>query len=220
MREAIKLCFVTPFRAGEINQYKRLLQLAIQGGITSVQLRAKMDNAKDLYQCAVDLKKFLQPHSIPLIINDHIDIAMAVDADGIHLGQNDIPAEVARKIVGPTKIIGLSIESVPQLEHANQLGCIDYVAASAVFPSRSKPDCKTLWYLDGLSKITQLSRHPVVAIGGIHQGNIHNILACGAQGVAVIGAIQHATCPQQAASRLSHSINHYLFQGSKPCRYP
>jgi thiamine-phosphate pyrophosphorylase len=204
---SLKLCLVTHIQNQPLVDYKKLLLQAIAGGVTSIQLRQKTENPTLALPIAFALKQFLKPFNIPLIINDHIEIANIVDADGIHIGQSDINPKVARKIIGPDKIIGLSIETLEELERANQLDCIDYVAASAVFPSKTKFNCRTIWGIDGLEKIVNRSKHPVIAIGGIAINNIAEVFAKGAAGAAVISAIHGNIDPQQAAAELTKIIN-------------
>lgn len=149
----------------------------------------------------------LRPLTIPLILNDHVDLAKEVDADGIHLGQSDCSPIEARQILGPNKLIGWSVETFEQLEQANECSCIDYIAASAVFLSQTKTNCKTIWGLEGLKKIAQHSIHPVIAIGGINVGNVRSVMKAGAAGVAVISAIYDHPQPEQAAQSLIQEIN-------------
>ena len=187
--------------------YERVILRAIQGGVTAVQLRNKTNSPTETRALASALIALLRPLQIPLIINDNIDLAKAVDADGVHLGQSDGSPVLARQILGPNKIIGWSIETYEQLEQANQLSCIDYIAASAIFVSKTKADCKTIWGLEGLHNITQRSTHPVVAIGGINSTNIQAVIRAGACGAAVISAIYDSPEPEHAAWELINAIN-------------
>lgn len=211
---ALRLCLVTNMQNQPFDLYKRVLLKAIQGGITSVQLREKTKDLNEFRKLALQVKATLRPFNIPLIINDHVEIAKEVDADAVHIGQSDIAPQDARRILGPTKTIGLSIESLQELAIANQLTCIDYIGASAVFPSKTKPDCKTIWGLNGLQQITELSKYPVVAIGGINLGNIASIIDNGAYGVAVIGAI-HNHDPRKSAAELINEID-YAVEKKRP----
>lgn len=190
--------------------YKQFILDTIEGGVTIIQLREKSRNTQQLQQMALELKALLTPLNIPLIINDHLELAYEIGADGIHLGQSDISPIEARKLLGPDKIIGLSIETLAQLDIANQLTCIDYVAASAVFPSQSKSNCKTIWGLSGLQTISQQSTHPVMAIGGINESNIQQVIERGACGAAVISALHSRKDPKKAAHHLITLINHSM----------
>lgn len=213
---ALKLCLVTNIQQQPFSLYRSLILKAVQGGITSVQLREKNPDLVEFKKLALLLKMTLRPFNIPLIINDHVAIAKEIDADGVHIGQSDLSPDEARKILGPNKIIGWSVESLSELAIANQLDSIDYIAASAVFPSKTKPDCKTIWRLDGLQKIAELSKHPVMAIGGINVSNIGDVIDHGACGVAVIGAI-HNHDPRQSAENLIAEINCSMERKRSPC---
>lgn len=202
IRKNLQLCLVTHLPRRSFEHYKHFLLQAISGGVTAVQLRDKEASFTELHQLALELKTLLSPLNIPLIINDHVEIAKLVDADGVHIGQSDQSPVDTRQRLGSKKWIGLSVESLDDLAIANQLDCIDYVGASAVFQSQTKLDCKTLWGLDGLKTLTEQSRHPVVAIGGITCHNIQGVMACGVCGVAVIGALHNQPDPKQAASDL------------------
>lgn len=202
----LQLCLVTHISNIPYASHKQFILEAIAGGVTSIQLRDKNVSLADFTRRAQELKHLLAPINIPLIINDHVDIAYQIDADGVHIGQTDGSPQAARDRLGPNKWIGLSIETLDELAIANQLSCIDYIGASAIFPSLSKNNCKTIWGLDGLKIITEQSRHPVVAIGGINVDNIEKIFACGVCGVAVINAIHGQKNPKIAAENLFHAM--------------
>jgi thiamine-phosphate pyrophosphorylase len=188
--QELKLCLVTHRKNQPVDSYINFIIQAIQHyGVTSVQLREKNLSQTEVFTFARDLKSVLKPLHIPLIINDYVEIAEAVDAEGVHLGQSDISPTEARKLLGPDKIIGWSIESFSELVEANKLTCLNYVAASAVFPSATKTDCKTIWGLDGLKEIVENSKHPVVAIGGINFSNLEKVMAQGVCGVAMVSAL-------------------------------
>jgi len=204
----LKLCLITNLKDNSIAQYKHFLLNVIAGGITCVQLRNKSKNFNERYQFASQLKSILYPFKIPLIINDYIDLAREIDADGVHLGQNDESVFYARKTLGANKIIGLSVETLEELHSANQLTCINYVAISAVFPSKTKTDCKTIWGLNGLKKFVTMSKHPVVAIGGIEIDNVKEIIKLGANGIAVSHAIHSADDPKNTVIKFRKEINY------------
>jgi thiamine-phosphate pyrophosphorylase len=203
---SLTLCLVTQFSHLTLDQYLQFIKEAIAGGVTSIQLRDKISPLPILRNTALAFKSLLAPLGIPLIINDYVELAAEIDAEGVHIGQADFSPIQARTLLGPDKIIGYSIESFSELEKANALDCINYVAASAVFPSKSKRDCKTIWGLKGLKQLSQLSKHPVVAIGGINVNNAADAIRQGACGVAVISAIQDAINPLLAASELIREI--------------
>lgn len=203
---SLRLCLVT-----NINQsfdlYQQFLLQAIAGGVTAIQLRAKNMAFETMLQWANDLKVLLTPHHIPLIINDNLEIAIAVDAAGVHLGQQDIAPAEARAILGADKMIGLSVETEADLANANQLTCIDYIAASAVFPTQSKHNCKHYWGLTGLKSMVQRSQYPVIAIGGIGLNQVADIMRCKVAGIAVISAIHDHPEPTKATRALIQAMN-------------
>ena len=201
-RHQLKLCLVTHVTTTPFNEYKKFLLQAISGGVTAIQLRDKTASRNALYRMAAELKELLSPLNIPLIINDHVDIAKAVNAEGVHLGQTDGSSQAAHDELGPDAFIGLSIETLDELDKANLMPWINYIGASAVFQSHTKTNCKTIWGLDGLRALVLKSIHPVVAIGGINEHNIQKTMACGVCGVAVIGAIHDAANPEYAARNL------------------
>lgn len=208
--EYLKLCLVTSIASRSLDQYKKLIINAIHGGVKSVQLREKNLSFEELKSLALSLQSILKPLNIPLIINDHVNLAKEINADGVHLGQADMSPLETRKILGPNKIIGLSIESMQELEIANQLNCINYVAASAIFPSKTKRDCKTLWGLEGLKQLTEKAFHPVIAIGGINSRNVSKVIENGAFGVAVVSIIHDHSHPEKISALLINKINSKL----------
>lgn len=218
MLEHLRLCLVTNLGNQLFSSYLPFIKQAVRGGVTCVQLREKNVYTENLRDTAFQLKRFLDIHAIPLIINDDVGLAREIDAAGVHLGQTDLEPRMARKLLGPDKIIGLSIETEAELTRANQLDCLSYVAASAVFPSKTKPDTKTIWGLQGLQKITQNSIYPVMAIGGITQHNIKDVMLSGACGVAVIGALHDHPTPAVAAANLKASIDQWIVEETSCCR--
>ncbi|MGB4704907.1 MAG: thiamine phosphate synthase [Candidatus Saccharicenans sp.] len=189
--------------AGELS-LTELVSKAVAGGVTVVQLREKDCSTREFLEMALAVKKIL-PAGIPLIINDRLDIALAAGADGIHLGQSDLPAEIARKYLGPDAIIGLSVENFDQLREAINLP-VDYLAISPVFPTPTKTDTGPAWGIEGLRRARSFTEKPLVAIGGINETNVVEVLKAGANGVAVVSAICAATDPEEAARRLRRLI--------------
>lgn len=178
---------------------------AIKGGVTMVQLREKACSSKEFYELAIRLKSCLRHHNIPLIINDRLDIALACDADGLHIGQDDIPYPIARQILGTNKIIGLSVENVQDAIEANKFD-VDYIGISPVFGTPTKTDTAQPLGLNGIREITQISKHPSVGIGGINMSNALDIIRAGADGISVVSAIMSANKPKLAALQLSEII--------------
>lgn len=177
------------------------VEAAVRGGVTMVQLREKESSTRDFVERAARLKQVLAPYHVPLIINDRVDVALAVDADGVHVGQSDMPYSLVKRLLPPGKIIGLSVESREQVLEANAYD-VDYIAASPVFATATKTNTLIEWGLEGLSWIKSVSRHPLVAIGGINKGNAEAIFQAGVDGIAVVSAIIAASDPEIAARML------------------
>lgn len=183
------------------DQLLRIVNDAVSGGVTMVQLREKTADTRTFLERAFALKRLLQSTGVPLIINDRVDIALAVDADGVHLGQSDMPVTIARQLLGPDKIIGLSVENFEQIKEANQLD-IQYIGISPIFATPTKTDTHTPFGLEGARQAVALSTHPTIGIGGINASNIAAVRATGLDGVAVVSAIMSASAPRQAAQEL------------------
>ena len=163
------------------------VEQAIQGGVTLVQLREKELSSLEFYNTALKVKKVTDKYNIPLIINDRLDIALAVDAAGVHVGQSDIPAAIARKLIGPDKILGVSTATVEESIEAEKNGA-DYIGAGAVFPTSTKLDARAVT-VEMLKSIKKNIKIPVVAIGGISENNVQSLRGADIDGVAVISAI-------------------------------
>jgi thiamine-phosphate pyrophosphorylase len=174
---------------------------AVQGGVTCVQLREKELSTRAFIEQARALQDVLAPRSIPLVINDRVDVAVAVGADGVHLGQGDMPVPQARALLPPHVFIGLSVDRLAQV-HDAALFDVDYLAVSPVFATATKQDVAPPWGLSGLQQVRRATTKPLVAIGGIHAGNAAQVRAAGADGLAVVSAICGAADPQQAAISL------------------
>ncbi|CDZ77996.1 Thiamine-phosphate synthase [Legionella massiliensis] len=204
--EIYKLILVTHRQAQPLDAYLQFIEKCVTSGVSSVQLREKDASPFFLLDYASRLKKLLDQYQIPLIINDNLELALEIDAHGVHLGQTDGSPALARARLGPDKCIGLSIESEDDLTRANACE-VDYVAASAVFPSSHKTNLRTIWGLDGLQSLAKRSIHPLIAIGGINQQNLGKVMAAGAQGVAVIGALHEADNPAAMAAELRSFVD-------------
>lgn len=163
------------------------VELAIEGGCTVVQLREKKSSSKEFYELALRVKEITKKHRVPLIINDRVDIALAVDADGVHVGQSDLPAKVVREILGPDKIIGVSCANLAEAKKAVEDGA-DYLGVGAMFPTNTKNDTCPVTR-DELIKIRENVSIPIVVIGGINRNNLSQMKGTGIDGVAVVSAI-------------------------------
>lgn len=173
------------------------LESAIKGGVSIVQLREKTLNAKEFYELALKVKKLTKAYKIPLIINDRLDIALALDADGVHLGQEDLNVSIARKLLGKEKIIGLSLKKLEQLDFIEG---VSYLGCGAIKPTPTK-DSEVL-SLEVLKQIIALSNLPVVAIGGIDEKVVGELKDLNLSGIAVVRAIMEAKDPFLAAKNL------------------
>ena len=174
---------------------------AVQGGVSCVQLREKNLSTREFLAQALMLKKLLAPHGVPLVINDRIDIALACDAEGVHLGQSDLPVDKARRLLPPGIFIGLSVESLEGVLRSATLP-LDYLGVSPIFATPTKTDTKHAWGLDGLAAVRAATRLPLVAIGGIHAGNAREVLRAGADSLAVVSVLCAAEDPRGAAANL------------------
>lgn len=192
-----KLCLGKPL--------EEVVEQAVMGGVTAVQLREKEFNTRDFINRAVRLKKILSAYHVPLIINDRIDIALAVGADGIHVGQNDMPYKYFNKIIPDQMIRGLSVETPEQAYEAEEYK-LDYLSVSPVFLTPTKTELEKEWGIEGLRKLAVTTRHPIIAIGGINSSNAADIIRSGAAGIAVVSAICSARNPFIAAKELKSII--------------
>jgi len=181
---------------------------SIRGGVSCVQLREKFLTTRAFIDSARALKKRLSLLGIPLVVNDRVDVALAAEADGVHLGQGDMPYLAARRLLGPEAVIGLSVESIDQAREADEWD-VDYLGVSPVFATPTKTDTHAPWGLDGLRRLRELSRHRLIAIGGVDPSNAAGILEAGADGLAVVSAICSAADPEGAARRLRGIVDRH-----------
>ncbi len=199
------LYLVTDRRLIGNRRLEDIVSEAVAGGCSMVQLREKDTPTAEFVQQALMLKKRLAGTGVPLIINDRIDIALAIDADGVHLGQSDMPYDQARRLLGPRKMIGLSVENLSQVQQANALD-VDYIAVSPVFATPTKTDTAQPLGLEGAAQVVALSRHPVVGIGGINRQTVVQAMATGLDGVAMVSDIMKAESPFAVAKILRGQI--------------
>jgi thiamine-phosphate pyrophosphorylase len=182
---------------------------AVKGGAAYVQLREKDVSTRFFVEEAKRIKKLLEQYRVPLIINDRVDIALACGAEGVHIGQEDMPYEIVRKLMGQKAIVGLSVETWEDVEVGQKLD-VDYIGVSPVFSTPTKTDTKGAWGLEGLAKIKAFSRHPLVAIGGINESNVREVVKAGADCIAVVSAICAVPNPEPATRRINDIINSAL----------
>lgn len=176
---------------------------AVAGGVTIVQYRSTNPDAGTCYREAMPIREFLHEHRIPFIINNRIDLALALDADGVHIGQRDLPVEKVRAIIGPDKILGLSVSNMDQL-NAVDSSLVDYLGMGPVFPTISKLNAPPVLGVQGFSELASCSPVPVVAIGGLDAVRAREVRATGtASGIAVVSAICAAEDPETSARELA-----------------
>ena len=178
-----------------------IVQEAVIGGVTMVQIREKDSSTRHLIELSMHVQQILTPYRVPLIINDRVDVALAVNASGVHIGQSDMPYEMARKLMGRDKIIGLSVESMEQVLEANNLD-VDYIGISPVFSTATKTNTSEPFGLEGTRHVMELTKHPAVGIGGINRENAFSVIQAGVTGIAVVSAICSANDPRKAARDL------------------
>ena len=183
-----------------------VVEAAVRGGATAVQLREKSCSTKEFVQLGRELKKLLAPLDVPLIVNDRVDIALEIGADGVHIGQQDMDYEGARRLLGPGAIIGLSIETIEQARAAVSLD-VDYLGVGPVFATATKMDAAPPLGVAGLAEIRAITRQTIVAIGGIGLENERQAIDAGADGVAIVSAICAAKDPERTARELRQVID-------------
>ncbi len=199
-----RLCLVTDRDVGRGRALVDIVAQAVAGGVTMVQLREKSATTRAFLEEARALKALLTPLGVPLIINDRVDIAMAVDADGVHVGQSDMPVaqvrEMLREMLGAERIIGLSITNSTQMqrEDARQT---DYLGVGPLYLQQTKPDASTPLGVEGFRALRAMTDRPVMAIGGLKADNCAPVLAAGANGLAIVSGIVGANDPRAAAAQ-------------------
>jgi thiamine-phosphate pyrophosphorylase len=201
-----RLHVLTDRKASRGRSHLQVAQAAIAGGADVLQLRDKEASSGLLYQEALQLRKLTRDAQVPFIVNDRLDIALAVDADGVHVGQEDLPASVVRKIMGPGKILGVSVVTFEEAIRAEKDGA-DYLGVGPVFEARgTKPDtCEPLG-VDCIARIRGHCRLPIVAIGGINAENARKVREAGADAAAVISAIVSANDISLATRRMKRIL--------------
>ena len=200
----LSLYLVTDRKCLKNKDLNSAIEEAILGGVTLVQLREKSSDSLELFNIAKEVKKIPDKHNIPLIIDDRIDIAMAVDATGVHLGQEDIPCNVARKILGSDKIIGVSAHNIKEALKAQSDGA-DYLGCGSVFNTSTKNNVTSL-KIQELREIKEKVNIPVVAIGGINEKNVLELRGTGIDGIAIVSAILGKDNIKKAAEELKYTI--------------
>ena len=194
----LRLCLVTDRRLAGGRPLRDIVAAAVRGGATMVQLREKEATTRAFLEEARALKAMLQPLGVAFVVNDRLDIALAIDADGLHVGQDDMPVAEARRLLGPDRIIGLSITEPAQALRADAAAA-DYLGVGPVYAQQTKEDAAAPLGIEGFRPARRLTRAPIVVIGGLTPENSAPLLAAGADGLAVVSAIGGASDPERAA---------------------
>jgi len=196
------LYLVTDLALAEGRDLARIVRGAIEGGVTMVQYRDKRRETRAMIEEAREVLRAAREAGRPLLIDDRVDVALAVDADGVHLGREDMPVSTARYLLGPARILGVTAADPREAREAQRDGA-DYIGCNAVFPTPTKTDTGAPLGLEGLRKLVAATSLPVVAIGGIGPDNAAEVLRTGVAGLAVVSAIMGAADPREAARKLA-----------------
>ena len=203
-----KMYFITDSSAYDEDEFLFRVEEALKGGVTLLQLREKNKDTREYIQLAQKVHQISKKYNVPLIIDDRVDVAMASDAEGVHLGQSDMPIDTARKILGDNFIIGATTKTVEQAMEAYEQGA-DYLGVGAIYPTTTK--VKTvLTSVETLNDICNAVPIPVNAIGGLNKDNIDVLKDCNIKGICVVSAIMKAESPYEATRELIRSAKEKL----------
>lgn len=186
-------------------KFLKTIEEAILGGVTVVQIREKTADTLDFYNLALKVKEITTKYNVDLIINDRVDVALAIDADGVHVGQSDMPCDITRKLIGKDKILGVSAATIEEAKRAEKDGA-DYIGTGAVFPTATKDDAPSITKQDLIDIVNSINI-PVVAIGGITLKNASELTDTGIAGLSVVSAIMGADNPKKASEELLNIFN-------------
>lgn len=207
----LRLYLVTDRRLAGARGVVATVEAAIAGGVTLVQVRSPEIFGRSFVEEARALKALLKPHGIPLIVNDRVDVALAADADGVHVGQSDIDPADVRAMLGPQGIIGLSVHSETEwLASQGSMAAVDYLGVGPAYATSTKQNAASAIGPDGIAKLVRVSHLPVVAIGGIGVSNAADVMASGVDGIAVVSAVMAAADPARATRDLRRTVDDAL----------
>ncbi|MDO5810524.1 MAG: thiamine phosphate synthase [Methanobrevibacter sp.] len=192
-------------KSDDVEKFLKTIEEAIQGGVSVVQIREKTADTLDFYNLALKVKEITTRYNVPLIINDRVDVALAIDADGVHVGQSDMPCDVTRKLVGDDKIVGVSAATIEEAQKAERDGA-DYIGTGAVFPTSTKDDAPSITKKE-LKEVVDSIDIPVVAIGGITLDNASELTDTGIAGLSVVSAIMSSNNPKESSKKLLKIFN-------------
>lgn len=205
MKLDLSLYLVTDKRNKTDEEFLEIIEEAIKGGTTVVQIREKEGETLDFYNLALKVKEITSKYNVPLIVNDRIDVALAIKSEGVHIGQTDMPADVARSLIGDEMILGVSASTVEEARKAEKDGA-DYIGTGAVFPTATKDDAPSITK-DDLKEVTGSINIPTVAIGGITLENASELAGTGIAGISVVSAIMNSKDPKTASENLLKIYN-------------
>ncbi len=201
-----RICLVADAEAAGPRNLVSIIQEAVEAGTTLVQLRSKKCKTREFLDLALQTAEILKHKEIPLIINDRVDVALACGADGVHLGQQDMPLVHARKLVGKDRLIGISVNTIGEAKTAERDGA-DYIGVGPVYFTSSKAKIPGILGLEGLRAVRKKVHIPILAIGGINIQNVRAVISCGADGIAVISAIMGADDTAKATTSLLNALS-------------
>ena len=205
MKLDLSLYLVTDKRNKTDDEFLEIIEEAIKGGTTVVQIREKEGETLDFYNLALKVKEITSKYNVPLIVNDRIDVSLAIKSEGVHIGQTDMPADVARSLIGDEMILGVSASTVEEARKAEKDGA-DYIGTGAVFPTATKDDAPSITK-DDLKEVTGSINIPTVAIGGITLENANELAGTGIAGISVVSAIMNSKDPKIASENLLKIYN-------------
>lgn len=206
LREALRVLVITDAGLAAPRSVPDTVRAALEGGARSVQLRNKGDSARALVGIGRELRALTRAHGALLFVNDRVDVALAVEADGVHVGPHDLPVAAVRAIAPPGFLVGRSADDPAVAQRAVAEGA-DYIGCGTVYATTTKPDAGDVIGLEGLSRVARAVTVPVVAIGGITVERARGIARTGAAGVAVVGAVMSAPDPAEAVRELLRQLN-------------
>jgi thiamine-phosphate pyrophosphorylase len=205
VRMDLSLYVLTDRNLSRGRSHADIVRAAVAGGATAIQYREKEASTRVMVEDARELRAVARAAGVLFIVNDRVDVAMAVDADGVHVGQDDMPADLVRKLIGPDKIIGVSAGNVPDALRAEADGA-DYLGVGAIYATATKADAGMPTGLAALTEIKRQVKLPIVGIGGINLDNAAAVIKAGADGISVVSAVVSAEDVAEAARRLKETV--------------
>jgi thiamine-phosphate pyrophosphorylase len=201
----LSLYVITDRELSEGRPLEEVVNAALQGGATVIQLREKKLTDREIFKMGMKIKPLIKKAGACFIINDRIDLALALDADGVHLGQSDLPLNIARKLTGEKKIIGISVKTIEKAREAEAQGA-DYLGVGSIYPTKTKKDAEPIGGPQRISQIRKAVNLPIVGIGGIQIHNIMEVIKAGADGIAVVSAVMGAPDIAEACRALKKEV--------------